>query len=70
MVFLKINPIKALFWASVMNGLLAPFALVGILAISCDRKLMKHQPSSWLSRVIVGLTAALMFGAATAMFVR
>ena len=70
MVFLKINPIKALFWASVMNGLLAPFALVGILVISCDRKLMKHQPSSWLSRVIVGLTAALMFGAAIAMFVR
>jgi NRAMP (natural resistance-associated macrophage protein)-like metal ion transporter len=70
MVFLKINPIKALFWASVMNGLLAPFALVGILVISCDRKLMKHQPSSWLSRVTVGLTAALMFGAAIAMFVR
>jgi hypothetical protein len=27
-VFLKIHPIKALFWASVINGVLAPFLLI------------------------------------------
>ena len=70
MVFIKINPIKALFWASVINGVLAPFALIGILIVSCDRKLMQRQPSPWLSRVMVGFTAALMFVAAVAMFVR
>jgi NRAMP (natural resistance-associated macrophage protein)-like metal ion transporter len=69
MVFIKINPIKALFWASVINGVLAPFVLIGILIVSCDRKLMQRQPSPWLSRVMVGFTAALMFVAAVAMFV-
>jgi NRAMP (natural resistance-associated macrophage protein)-like metal ion transporter len=68
MAFVKINPIKALFWASVINGLLAPFLLIGILIVSCDRKLMHRQPSSWLARVIVGLTAVVMFAAAVAMF--
>jgi Mn2+/Fe2+ NRAMP family transporter len=68
MVFLKINPIKALFWASIINGLLAPFVLIGVLIISCDRSLMKRQPSNWLPRIIVGLTAAIMFVAAGAMF--
>jgi Mn2+/Fe2+ NRAMP family transporter len=68
MDFLKINPVKALYWTAIINGVLAPFLLVGILYVACDRKLMQHQPSSWLSRVMVGLTAALMFIAAGAMF--
>ncbi len=70
MVFVTINPIKALFWASTINGVLAPFLLIGVLLVSCDRKVMQCQPSPWLSRVMVGLTAALMFIAAVAMFVR
>jgi Mn2+/Fe2+ NRAMP family transporter len=70
MVFVKINPIKALFGASVINGILAPFVLIGILVVSCDRKVMQRQPSPWLSRVIVALTAAIMFIAAVAMFVK
>jgi NRAMP (natural resistance-associated macrophage protein)-like metal ion transporter len=69
MDFLNINPVKALFWTAVINGLLAPFLLVGILFVACDRKVMKGQPSSMLSRVVVGLTTLAMFGAAIAMFV-
>ena len=68
MVFLKINPIKALFGASVINGILAPFLLIGVLIISSNRTLMKRQPSPWLGRILVGLTAAIMFIAAGAMF--
>jgi Mn2+/Fe2+ NRAMP family transporter len=68
-VFANISPIKALFWASIINGVLSPFLLVGVLLISCDRNLMQHQPSSWLSRVLVGVTAVIMFVAASAMFV-
>src|SRR5438876_116623 len=68
MVFLKISPIKALFGASVINGVLAPFLLVGILVVASDRKLMQRQPSPWLSRIVVGLTAAIMLIAAGAMF--
>jgi NRAMP (natural resistance-associated macrophage protein)-like metal ion transporter len=69
MDFLNINPVKALFWTAVINGLLAPFLLVGILYVACDRKVMNGQPSSMLSRVLVGITTLAMFGAAIAMFV-
>jgi Mn2+/Fe2+ NRAMP family transporter len=68
MDFLNINPVKALFWTAVINGVLAPFLLVGVLVCASDRKLMQGQPSSWLSRIIVAVTTLIMFGAAAAMF--
>jgi Mn2+/Fe2+ NRAMP family transporter len=67
MDFLNINPVKALFWTAVINGVLAPFLLVGILIVASDRKLMQHQPSSWLSLTAVGVITLVMFGAAAAM---
>jgi NRAMP (natural resistance-associated macrophage protein)-like metal ion transporter len=67
--FLKVNAVKALYWSAVVNGLLAPFLLVGILIVASNRKLMEGQPISGLSRAVVGMTAALMFGAAIGMFV-
>jgi Mn2+/Fe2+ NRAMP family transporter len=69
MDFLNINPVKALFWTAVINGVLAPFLLVGVLVCASDRKLMQGQPSSWLSRIVVAVTTLIMFGAAAAMFV-
>jgi NRAMP (natural resistance-associated macrophage protein)-like metal ion transporter len=69
MDFLGINPVKALFWTAVINGVLAPFLLVGILIVACNRKLMQNQPSSWLSRIAVGITILIMFGASAAMFI-
>ena len=66
---LNINPLKALFYTAVINGVLAPFLLVGILVAASDRKLMQGQPSSWLSRIIVGITALVMFAASAAMFI-
>ena len=67
--FLNISPIKALYWTAIINGLLAPFLLVGILIIASSRKIMRGQPSSITSRIVVGFTALLMFGAAIGMFV-
>jgi len=69
MDFAGINPIKALFWTAIINGLLAPLLLVGILIAAADRKLMKNQPSSWLSRIVVGITIFVMLGAGAAMFI-
>ena len=60
---------KALYWTAVINGLLAPFLMIGILHAASDRKLMRGQPSSWLGRVVVGLTTLAMFAAGIAMFV-
>ena len=69
MDFLGISAVKALYWTAVINGLLAPFLLVGILHAASDRKLMRGQPSSWLGRVVVGVTTVAMFAAGIAMFV-
>ena len=69
MDFVGISAVKALYWTAVINGLLAPFLMVGILHAASDRKLMCGQPSSWLGRVVVGLTTLAMFVAGIAMFV-
>jgi len=69
MDFIGVNPVRALFWTAVINGVLAPFLLVGVLIAASDRKLMKGQPSSWLSRMAVGAITLMMFGAAAAMFI-
>ncbi len=67
--FMGVNPVKALFWTAVINGLLAPFLLIGVLLVASDKKIMLEQPSSILSRILVGVTALIMFGAAFGMFV-
>lgn len=67
--FAGVNPVRALYWSAVVNGLLAPFVLVAILFVASDRKLMCGQPSSMLSRVIVAITTLFMFGAGVGMFV-
>ena len=67
--FSTINPIRALYWTAVVNGVLAPFLLVGIIAVASDAKIMAGQPSSFMNRLVVGLVAAIMFVAAIATFV-
>ncbi len=67
--FSGVNPVSALYWTAVINGVLAPFLLVGILIAASDSKLMHGQPISRLVRVVVGLTAIVMFAAAIGMFV-
>jgi NRAMP (natural resistance-associated macrophage protein)-like metal ion transporter len=67
--FIGINPVKALYWTAVINGLLAPFLLVAILVVASDKKLMQGQPSSRLGWIVVAITTAAMFAAGAAMFV-
>ncbi|MGA7886685.1 MAG: divalent metal cation transporter [Acidobacteriaceae bacterium] len=67
--FAGINPVKALYWTAVINGLLAPFLLVGILIVASNRKLMQGQPSSRFGYAVVAITALAMFAAGIAMFV-
>ncbi len=69
LTFTHIKTVDALFLTAVINGILAPFLLVGILMVACDRKIMQGQPSSLLGRVVVGATTAAMFFAAIAIFV-
>lgn len=67
--FTNINPVQALYWTAIVNGLLAPFLLVGILLVARDKKIMLGQPSSSFSQIVVLGTTLLMFAAGIAMFV-
>jgi NRAMP (natural resistance-associated macrophage protein)-like metal ion transporter len=69
MDFIGVNPVRTLYWTAVINGLLAPFLLLGIIFAAADRKLMKSQPSSIPTIVVVSFATLLMFGAAIGMFV-
>ncbi len=68
LTFTPIKPMDALFWSAVINGLLAPFVLVGILLVACDSALMRNQRSSLLARITVGITTIIMFVAGMAIF--
>jgi Mn2+/Fe2+ NRAMP family transporter len=69
MDFMNINPIQALFWTAVLNGLLAPPLLIGILLVARDKTIMVGQPSSLLSQGVVALTIVVMAAAAFGTFV-
>lgn len=66
--YANVNAVKALFWTAVINGVLAPFLLLGILIAASDAKLMRGQPSLLITRIVVTIAMLLMFGAAAAMF--
>ena len=63
-----INPIRALYWTAVINGVLAPLLLVGILVVASDRKIMRGQPIPAILRITAAVATAAMFVAAIAMF--
>jgi NRAMP (natural resistance-associated macrophage protein)-like metal ion transporter len=65
--FSHVNPVRALFWTAIVNGLLAPFLLIGIVLIASNRELMQGQPSSRASQAVVWVTTAIMFVAAVGM---
>ena len=67
--FLDVNPVRALYWCAIVNGLLAPFLLIAVLLTASDRRRMRGHPIPWLSRIMVGIAALLMLGAAVGMFV-
>ena len=67
--FANLNAVRTLFLSSVLNGVLAPFLLLGILLVAIDRNIMAGQPSSRLGEATVAVTTVAMFAAAIAMIV-
>lgn len=67
MDFLNLNPVSALFWSAVINGVLAPFLLLAILIVSTDHRLMRRQPSGQILRVSVSVAIIVMFGSLAGM---
>jgi NRAMP (natural resistance-associated macrophage protein)-like metal ion transporter len=64
--FVGINPIDALFYTAVLNGLLAPPLLVLVMVIANDRKIMATRTNGALLNVMGWGTALLMFVLAVA----
>ena len=69
MDFFNIDAVRALYWTAIVNGLVAPPLLIGIVTVARDAKLMHGQPSGRLSMVLVWATTVLMIAAGVAMFV-
>lgn len=67
--FMGINPITALFWTAVINGILAPPLLVIIMMISNNREVMGERVNGRFTNILGWSAAVIMFAAAIGMFV-
>ena len=67
--FLGINPIAALVYTAVINGIVAVPLLVLLLLIANNRAIMGDFTNKWLSNVVGILTTAIMAAAAVALVI-
>src|SRR5438045_1063571 len=58
--FIGVNPITALFWTAVINGLLAPPLLILIMLVSNNRKVMGERTNGRLVNTLGWAAAAVM----------
>jgi Mn2+/Fe2+ NRAMP family transporter len=58
-----INPISALYYAAVLNGIVAPLLLFIVMLIGNNRKIMRNQVNGRFTNIL-GWTATLSLGAA------
>jgi NRAMP (natural resistance-associated macrophage protein)-like metal ion transporter len=65
--FAGINPMSALFWTAVINGLLSPPLLVVIMLVSNNRKVMGDKVNGLAGNIFGWAAAAIMFAAAIGM---
>jgi NRAMP (natural resistance-associated macrophage protein)-like metal ion transporter len=66
---LKLNAVKMLFYAAVVNGVLAPPLIVLVTMLTSDKKVMGKRVNPWLLKWAGWLTAAVMAAATIAMIV-
>ena len=66
--FIGINPIKALVFTAVFNGVAAVPLIYLIARISSNGKIMGEYQSGWLSKILIWTTFLVMFASAIAMF--
>ena len=66
--YIGINPIRALIFTAVINGLISVPLLFLINKIASDGKIMGQHKSGWLSQVMLWLAFAVMFISGLAMF--
>ena len=67
--FLGINPITALFWTAVINGVVAPPLLVVVMLVANNKQAMGERTNGIFTNIVGWLAAAVMFTAAIGMFI-
>lgn len=66
--FAGVNPISALFWTAVINGVVAPPLLVVVMLVANNKRVMGTRTNGVWANIVGWLAAAVMFAAAIAMF--
>lgn len=69
MSFLKIDAIRALYYAAIVNGMLAPPLVAIVTLLNSDSKVMGKYVAPKIAIILGWVTAALMFICAVAMFI-
>jgi len=67
--YLKLNAVRMLFWAAVLNGMLAPPLVVLVTLLSSDRSVMGARVNPLILTILGWMTAAVMLAATVMMFV-
>ena len=67
--YLKLNAVRMLFWAAVLNGMLAPPLIILVTLLSSDRSVMGARVNPFVLTLLGWLTAAVMQAATVMMFV-
>jgi Mn2+/Fe2+ NRAMP family transporter len=68
MNFTHVDPIKALFWAAVLNGITAAPLMAVIMFMSSDRRVMGKFVVPFHLKLFGWLATAVMFGVSTCLF--
>jgi Mn2+/Fe2+ NRAMP family transporter len=63
-----LDPIKLLFWANVLNGLLSPILVMYIIVIGNNRKIMQKYRLGFITNIGLVVTALVMITAAILLF--
>jgi NRAMP (natural resistance-associated macrophage protein)-like metal ion transporter len=66
--FLGLNPVRMLFWAAVLNGVLAPPLIILVTMLTSDKKVMQDRVNSRPMRWLGWTAAAVMSAAIIGMF--
>lgn len=69
MNFLGVNPIRALVWAGVVQGLSTPFLMLAMMRISNDRRVMGRWVNTRLLNLLGWLTTAAIFAASAGLVI-
>jgi len=65
---IHLDPIKLIFWANVLSGVLAPIFVIYIIVIGNNRKIMQKHQLGFITNIGLITTALVMIMAAILLF--